>query len=68
LILTNVAFSEELHSHDSEDKDDNAEDEGEVTQRAHGFPHDGDEQVQSWPRLGKFENTELKLKSYNLDL
>ena len=41
-ISTCVAFTKKLHSHDSEYKDDDTEDESEVTKSTNGFPHDGD--------------------------
>ena len=64
-FLTDIALSKELHSHHSKDEDDDAEDEGEVSQGPHCLAHDGDEQVQSGPGLGKFEDTKLEGKIIN---
>ncbi len=41
-FLTDVAFSKELHAHDSEDEYDDTEHEGEVSQSSHCLAHDGD--------------------------
>jgi hypothetical protein len=59
LMVTVIVFAEELHAHDGEDEDDDAQDEGQVTQSAHRFAHDGDQQVESGPRLGQLEHTQL---------
>lgn len=58
--LTNIAFPEELHSHDSKYEDDDAQHECEVAQSSNSFAHYGDEQVERRPWLGQFENTQLK--------
>ena len=55
--LTCVTFPEELHAHDGENEDNDTEDEGEVTESTNSFPHDGDEKVECWPRLCKFEHS-----------
>ena len=55
-----VGCTKQLHSHDGEDEDDDAQHQGEVAQRAHRLAHDRDEQVQGGPRLGQLENAELK--------
>ena len=53
-----------MHPHDGEDEDDDAEDEGQIPQGAHGFAHDGDEKVQGRPRLRQFEHSQLKFKCF----
>ncbi len=58
--LTDVALAEELHSHHSEDEDDDTEDKGEVAESAHRLPHDRYQQVERRPGFGQFEDTELK--------
>ena len=59
-IPTFIALSKELHAHDGEDEDDDAEDKGQVTKSTDGFPHDGDEKVEGWPGLGKFKYSQLQ--------
>lgn len=39
-LLTDVAFAEELHAHHSEDEDDDAQDQSQVSQGAHCLAHD----------------------------
>lgn len=56
---TDVVFAEELHAHDGEDEDDDAQDERQVTQGAHRFSHNGDEQVERRPRFRQFEHSQL---------
>ena len=62
-IYTCVAFPKELHTHNSKNEDDNTEDKGKVTKSTNSFPHDGDEKIQSWPWLGKFEHSKLEILS-----
>jgi hypothetical protein len=59
LILTPVILAEELHTHDGEDKDDNTQDERQVTESTHRSTHDGYEQVECWPRFSEFKHTQL---------
>lgn len=47
--LTGVVLAKELHAHDGKDENDDAQDEGQITQGTHSFTHDGDEQVESGP-------------------
>ena len=42
-VLTNIAFAKELHPHDSEDEDNDAQHESEVTQGPHCLAHNGNE-------------------------
>ena len=58
--LLGVVGAEELHPHDGEDEDDDAEDKGQVTKSTDSFPHDGDEKVEGWPGLGKFKYSQLE--------
>ena len=60
--LLDVGLAEELHPHHGEDEDDDAQHQGEVSQRAHRLAHDRDEQVEGGPRLGQLEDAELKLR------
>ena len=60
IFPTWVTFPEELHPHDGEDEDDDAEDESQVTKSTDSFPHDGDEKVEGWPGLGKFKYSQLE--------
>ena len=55
-----VVLAEELHAHDGEDEDDDAEDEGEVPEGAHRLAHDGNQEIERRPGLGQFEDTELQ--------
>ena len=55
-----VILPEQLHAHHGEDEDDDAQHQGEVSQRAHRLAHDRDEQVEGGPRLGQLEYAELK--------
>jgi hypothetical protein len=59
-VLTDVALAEQLHAHDGEDEDDDAENEGQVAEGADGLAHDGDEQVERRPRFRKLEHSQLK--------
>jgi hypothetical protein len=56
--VTVIVFAEELHAHDGEDEDDDAQDEGQVIQSADRFAHDGDQQVEGGPRLAQLEHTQ----------
>ena len=58
-----VVFAEELHSHDGEDEDDDAEDEGEVGESADGVHHDGEDVVERLPGLGELENSQQTERS-----
>lgn len=58
-----VRIPEQLLPHDGEDEDDDAEDDGQVTQSSHSPAHDSDQHVQRRPGFGKLENSELKKKS-----
>lgn len=60
LIRTDIVFAEQLHSHDGKDENDNAKDEGQVTQGSDRSTHDWYEQVQCGPWFGQFENSQLK--------
>lgn len=57
-----VVFTEQLHSHHSEDEYNDGEDERQVTQSAHGVTDDLDEGVEGRPRASKLEHTKLKNK------
>ena len=59
-LLRAVVVPVQLHSHHGEDEDDDAQHQGEVSQRAHRLAHDRDEQVEGGPRLGQLEYAELK--------
>ena len=61
-VLTNIAFAKELHPHDGEDEDNDAQHESEVAQGPNCLAHNRNEQVERRPRLGQFENTELKFE------
>ena len=58
-FLGHVVRPEQLHAHDGEDEDDDSQYEAQVAQGAHGPADDADEEVEGWPRFGKFEYTEL---------
>ena len=58
-VLRDVVGSEQLHSHHGKDEDDNGQHETEVTESAHCSTDDANEEVQSRPRLGEFEHTQL---------
>ena len=53
-----VVLAEELHAHDGEDEDDDAEDEGQVGQGPHRVGHDCQNVVEGFPGLGQLEDTE----------
>ena len=42
----NVRLAKQLHSHHSEDEDDDAEDKGQVGEGAHGGLHDGQDVIE----------------------
>ena len=47
--ITCIAFPKKLHTHDSKYKDDDTEDESEVTKSTNCFPHYGDKEVEGRP-------------------
>ena len=57
-----VVFTKQLHSHHSEDEDDDGEDKRQVTKSAHRVTDDLDEGVQGRPRASELEHTKLKNK------
>ena len=58
-LFLGVVLTEQLHAHDGEDEDDDEQDEAEVTEGAHCSTDDPDEEIQSGPGLGQFEDTQL---------
>lgn len=57
--VTDVIFAKELHAHNGEDEDNDAQDERQVTQGPHGFTHDWDEKIERRPRLGQLKHSQL---------
>lgn len=55
--LVEVVLAEELHAHDGEDEDDDAQDEGQVGQGADRVGHDGQDVVERLPWLRKLEDS-----------
>ena len=56
--LVEVVLSEELHAHDGEDEDDDAEDEGQVGERSDRVCHDGEDVVERFPWLCQLEDSQ----------
>jgi len=56
--LVEIVFRKELHSHDGENEDNYDEDEDKVTESAHGFAHNGNEEIECGPGFREFEDSE----------
>ena len=56
--VAHVVLAKQLHTHHSKDEDDDAQHEGQVGQGPHCVHHDGEDIVERFPRLGKFEHSE----------
>lgn len=59
-VFVGVRFSEDLHSKDGKDVDDDDEEEGQVAQGAQRADDDAQENLHRRPGLSKFQNPHLK--------
>jgi len=58
---TCVVLAKQLHAHDREYEDYNAQDEGQIAQGADSAAHNRYEQIQCRPGFGQLENTQLQI-------
>ena len=59
-VLCGVRLAKQLKADDSKDVNNNAEDDGQVTQSTHSVKNNAEQETHGWPGLGQFEHPQLK--------
>ena len=66
-VLGRVVDAEQLFAHHREDEDYDGQDEAEVAEGTHRPPDDADQEVESRPRLGQLEHSQLQHSHRNVE-